>query len=133
MSSDRPTYDSTAKGSTGRQDVSVGHGIKWCGWGLSLVTQVLTPRSRKQAARAPDARRWEDPIERDLELVAVLWRRLGQHVFLTYARGEREHMEGDLKFATALAEDAGLRVLQSSPAMTHWVIDPESWRLEGWS
>ena len=40
-------------------------------------------------------------------------------------------MEGDLRFATAIAEDAGLRVLQSSPAMTHWVKDPESWHHEG--
>jgi len=63
-------------------------------------------------------------IERDPELVAVLWRRFGEHVFFTFAGGGREHMNGDLRSTTAVAEGAGMSVLKSSFAVTHWVKAP---------
>ncbi|HLN43952.1 MAG TPA: hypothetical protein VK215_15955 [Acidimicrobiales bacterium] len=58
------------------------------------------------------------------DLVEVLWRRFGQHVFLIYAEGEPEHLNGDLSFAAATAWDAGLGIVESSPAMALWVKDP---------
>jgi len=58
------------------------------------------------------------------ELVEVLWRRFGEHVFFTYAGGDLEHVYGDLRFATAMAKDAGLVMVQSSPAVARWVKDP---------
>jgi len=65
------------------------------------------------------------------ELVDVVWRRFGQHIFLTYAEaeGEREYLNGDLLMATDIAEQAGLGIVQSSPATARWVKDPESWHL----
>ena len=70
--------------------------------------------------------------ERGPELVEVAWRRFGQHVFLTYAggEGEPEHMNGDLAFAAAMAQDAGLGIVESSPAAAHWVKDPQGWHLD---
>jgi len=67
----------------------------------------------------------------DPELVEVAWRRFGQHLFLTYAgvQGEPDHMNGDLGFATAMAEDAGLGMVESSPWMAHWVKNPETWHM----
>jgi len=61
----------------------------------------------------------------DRELVDVVWRRFGQHVFLTFGEGGRDHKHGDLIFATALAEQAGLGVIQSSPVTAHWIKDAE--------
>ena len=63
------------------------------------------------------------------ELVELVWRRFGLHVFLTYAGDGRNHMNGDLRFATAMAEDAGLGMVESSPWMAHWVKNPEIWHL----
>ncbi len=62
--------------------------------------------------------------ETDRELVDVVWRRFGLHVFLTYAEGDREHLAGDLVLAMDMAQDAGLKILDSSAATAHWVKDP---------
>jgi len=64
----------------------------------------------------------------DPELVDVVWRKFGQHVVLTYAGGHgRDHKFGDLGYATAMAEEAGLKLMESSSAVAHWVKDPKSW------
>ena len=62
--------------------------------------------------------------EGSAELVGVEWRRFGQHVVLTFAEGGRDRMNGDCTFATAMAEDAGLVIVESSPAGAHWVKYP---------
>jgi len=66
--------------------------------------------------------------EGDPELVEVVWRSFGQHVILTYAGGHgRDHKYGDLGYATAVADEAGLELIESSAAVAHWVKDPKSW------
>ena len=66
--------------------------------------------------------------EGDPELVEVVWRRFGQHVILTYAGSHgRDHKFGDLGYATAVAEEAGLELIESSSTVVHWVKDPKSW------
>lgn len=61
------------------------------------------------------------------EVVDVVWRRFGLHIFLTFAEGGREHLTGDLIFALDIAQDAGLKIVESSPATAYWVKDPEAW------
>ena len=87
---------------------------------MALVHDAWVGRSSPMAAEAAVP---------DPELVDVVWRRFGLHVFLTYAEGGRENLNGDLAFATAMAEDAGLLVVESSPWMAHWVDNPEIWHL----
>jgi len=68
--------------------------------------------------------------EGDPELVEVVWRSFGQHVILSYAGGHsRDHKFGDLGYATAMADDAGLVLIESSSSVAHWVKNPEIWHL----
>jgi len=102
------------------------------------LREVATPTHRWPRRLHPNwdlrpwsRRRWNQIISQmsgdgDPALVEVIWRRFGQHVFLTYAEGGSEHMEGDLSFATAMAESAGLELIDSSPAVAHWVRDPKT-------
>lgn len=57
-------------------------------------------------------------------LMEVVWRRFGQHVLLTFAGASRpEHLNGDFSLAATMAEEAGLAMAESSPAMARWVRD----------
>ncbi len=58
------------------------------------------------------------------ELVGLEWRRFGQHVILTFTEGGHDRINGDRTFATAMAEDAGLVIVESSPTGAHWVKNP---------
>ena len=76
-----------------------------------------------RARRYADHQRVGEP-----ELVEVVWRSFGQHVILSYAGGRgREHKFGDLRYATSIAEDGGLELIESSSSVAHWVKDPKSW------
>lgn len=86
----------------------------------------------KDAGRDPRLPSTSDPlaglaeVQGDRELVDVVWRRFGLHVFRTYAEGNREHRTGDLVFAMNMALDMGLKIVESSAAAVHWarVVEP---------
>jgi len=82
------------------------------------VTKNPGPSPRLPSTSDPRSGRAE--VQGDRELVDVVWRRFGLHVFLTYAGGDREHLTGDLVFAMDMAQDAGLKIVESSAAAVHW-------------
>jgi len=98
-------------------------------YGTGGLFWAIGPCSRRPLGLIIDPMSGEARVERARELIEVLWRRFGQHVFLTYAEEEPEHMNGDLRFATAMAEDAELGIVESSPQMARWVRNPETQHL----
>jgi hypothetical protein len=64
-----------------------------------------------------------DDDQRDI--VAVVWKELGNRIEVTYAEGESDRVRAGPAVAADIARDAGLTVVPTRDGMARWEKDPD--------
>ena len=66
-----------------------------------------------------------DDDQRDI--VAIVWKELGNRIVVTYADGESDRVRAGPAVADDIAQDAGLTVVPTRDGMARWEKDPDTW------